>query len=72
MTRKEQDEYALESQQKAGVALKENHFEKEIVPVTIKSRRGDTVISKDEYPKPETTIEGLTKLRPAFIPVIRP
>ena len=39
------------------------------MPVTIKGRKGDTVVEKDEYPKPDTTVQGLGKLRPAFKPV---
>ena len=69
LSREEQDQFACESQRKAGIALKENHFQKEIVPVTIKGRKGDTVVAKDEYPKPDTTVEGLGKLRTAFKPV---
>lgn len=52
---------------KTAHSMKEGHFDKEIVPVTIPVRRGDpTVVSKDEHPKPGSTIEGLAKLRPAF------
>jgi acetyl-CoA C-acetyltransferase len=66
LTRQEQDEFAAASQRKAGEAMKAGRFRDEIVPVTIKGRKGDTVISEDEYPKPETTLEVLAKLRPAF------
>ena len=69
LSRAEQDQFAFDSQRKAGVALKENHFQKEIVSVTVKGRKGDTIVDKDEYPKPETTVEGLGKLRAAFKPV---
>eukprot|EP00095_Tigriopus_kingsejongensis_P008949 snap_masked-scaffold199_size265817-processed-gene-1.25 protein:Tk08949 transcript:snap_masked-scaffold199_size265817-processed-gene-1.25-mRNA-1 annotation:"hypothetical protein LOTGIDRAFT_200818" len=69
ISREEQDEYALASQAKTKVAQDEGHFDKEIVPYTITGRRGDaTVIAKDEFPKPDTTMEGLKKLRPAFKP----
>jgi len=66
LTRQEQDEFAAASQRKAGEAMKAGRFKDEIVPVTVKGRKGDTVISEDEYPKPETTMEILAKLRPAF------
>ena len=66
LTRAEQDEFAVASQRKAGEAMKAGRFRDEIVPVTIKGRKGDTVISEDEYPKPETSMEILGKLRPAF------
>ena len=66
LTRDEQDAFALGSQNKAEAAQKAGKFKDEIVPVTIKSRKGETVVDADEYPKHGTTIESLTKLRPAF------
>ena len=66
ITREQQDELAYNSQRKAGEAQKAGRFTDEITPVTIKGRKGDTVVEKDEYPKPETTMEILAKLRPAF------
>lgn len=66
ITREQQDELAYNSQRKAGEAQKAGRFADEITPVTIKGRKGDTVVEKDEYPKPETTMEILAKLRPAF------
>ncbi|WP_342234859.1 acetyl-CoA C-acetyltransferase [Inquilinus sp. OTU3971] len=66
ITRDEQDRFALASQQKAAAAQREGRFKEEIVPVTVKGRKGDTVIDADEYLKPDTTIEVLAKLRPAF------
>jgi acetyl-CoA C-acetyltransferase len=66
ITRAEQDEFALASQQKAGVAMKNGTFKDEIVPVVIKGKKGDTTIDTDEHPKPETTMESLGKLRAAF------
>jgi len=66
ITRDEQDRFALASQQKAGAAQREGRFKDEIVPVTVKGRKGDVVIDADEYLKPDTTIEVLAKLRPAF------
>ena len=66
ITREQQDEFAAASQQKAEAAQKAGKFTDEIVPVTVKSRRGDTVVDADEYIKPGTTAETLAKLRPAF------
>jgi acetyl-CoA C-acetyltransferase len=66
LTRDEQDAFAAASQQKAEAAQKSGRFDDEIVPVTISSRRGDTVVDKDEYPKHGTTADSLAKLRPAF------
>ncbi|MCE1235848.1 MAG: acetyl-CoA C-acetyltransferase [Hyphomicrobiales bacterium] len=67
ISRQMQDELALGSQTKAEAAQKAGRFVEEIVPVTIKSRKGDVVIDTDEYPKHGTTIEALAKLRPAFV-----
>jgi acetyl-CoA C-acetyltransferase len=66
ITREQQDSFAAASQSKAGKAMAAGRFKDEIVPVTIKSRRGDTVVDTDEYPKPDTTVEKLAALRPAF------
>jgi acetyl-CoA C-acetyltransferase len=66
ITRDEQDEFAFHSQRKAGEAMKAGRFSDEITPVTVKGRKGDVVVSDDEYPKPETTREVLAKLRAAF------
>ena len=66
ITRQMQDEFAVASQNKAEAAIKAGKFKDEIVPVTIKGRKGDTVVDADEFPKAGVTIEGLTKLRPAF------
>jgi acetyl-CoA C-acetyltransferase len=66
LTRAEQDEFAFHSQRKAGEAQKAGRFNDEITPVTIKTRKGDVVVSADEYPRPDTTVEVLAKLRPAF------
>ncbi|MCX7373546.1 MAG: acetyl-CoA C-acetyltransferase [Alphaproteobacteria bacterium] len=66
ITRQEQDEFAAGSQRKAGEAMAAGRFKDEIAPVTVKGRKGDTVISDDEYPKPDTTADVLAKLRPAF------
>jgi acetyl-CoA C-acetyltransferase len=66
LTRAEQDEFAFNSQRKAGEAQKAGRFADEIAPVTVKTRKGDVVVSADEYPRPDTTVEVLAKLRPAF------
>ena len=66
LTRATQDEFALHSQQKAQAAQEAGRFNDEIVPVTVKSRRGETVVDTDEHPKHDSTLEGLAKLRPAF------
>jgi acetyl-CoA C-acetyltransferase len=66
--REEQDRFALASQQKAAAAQRSGRFKDEIAPVTVKTRKGETVVDTDEYLKPETTLEGLAKLRPAFDP----
>ncbi|RDV03840.1 acetyl-CoA C-acetyltransferase [Undibacter mobilis] len=66
ITRQQQDEFAVASQNKAEAAMKAGKFKDEIVPVTIKSRKGDIVVDTDEYPKAGVTLEGIAKLRPAF------
>jgi len=66
ITRQQQDEFAVASQNKAEAAQKAGKFKDEIAPVTIKSRKGDIVVDADEYPKHGTTMEGIAKLRPAF------
>lgn len=65
-TREELDEFAALSQQKAVAAQEAGAFEKEIVPVEIKTRKDTILVSKDEGPRPGTTAEGIAKLRPAF------
>jgi acetyl-CoA C-acetyltransferase len=66
ITRQQQDEFAVKSQNKAEAAMKSGRFKDEIVPVTIKSRKGDIVVDADEYPKAGVTIDSIAKLRPAF------
>ncbi len=66
LTREEQDEFAYNSQQKCGKAMEAGVFKDEIVPVTIKQRKGETVVDTDEHPKPGTTLEKMAKLRTAF------
>jgi acetyl-CoA C-acetyltransferase len=64
--RAEQDELAVRSHQRAVAAQRSGVFGEEIVPVTIRSRKGDTVVDTDEHPRPDTTVEGLAKLRPVL------
>ena len=66
ITREQQDEFAVGSQHKASAAQKAGKFKDEIVPVTVKGRKGDTVVSDDEYIRHDASIEGMAKLRPAF------
>ncbi len=64
ITREELDEFAVKSQQKAEAAQANGAFDKEIVPVTIKTKKAEIVFAKDEGPRAGTTMEGLAKLRP--------
>jgi acetyl-CoA C-acetyltransferase len=66
ITRDEQDQFAVASQNKAEAARKEGRFKDEIAPVTIKTRKGDVVVADDEYIRDGATLESLAKLRPAF------
>ena len=66
LTREEQDAFAVSSQNKAEAAQKAGKFKDEIVPVTIKTRKGDIVVDTDEHPKHGTTMESVGKLRAAF------
>jgi len=66
ITREQQDEFAVASQRKAGEAMAAGDFTDEIVPVTIKNRKAEIVIDTDEHPKPDTQLEVLAGLRPAF------
>ena len=66
ITRQEQDAFAVASQNKAEAAQKSGRFKDEITPVTVKTRKGDIVVDADEYPKHGTTLEAISKLRPAF------
>lgn len=66
LTRDEQDAFAVNSQNKAEAAQKAGKFKDEIVAHTIKGRKGDTVVEEDEYIKHGVTVEGISKLRPAF------
>ncbi len=66
ITREEQDALAVESHRRAGVAISECRFKSQIVPIVKKTRKGDVVFDTDEHCKPETTMESLGKLKPAF------
>src|ERR1700758_2832048 len=69
ITRQHQDEFALRSQQNADAAYKAGHLQEEIVPVPLKDRKGELsgeMFSKDDHRRPQTTMEGLAKLKPAF------
>ncbi len=66
ITRQQQDEFAVASQNKAEAAQKAGRFKDEIVPVTVKTRKGDVVVSEDEYIRHGATLDSVTKLRPAF------
>ena len=66
ITRQQQDEFAVASQNKAEAAMAAGRFKDEITPVTIKSRKGDIVVDTDEFPKKGVTLESIAKLRPAF------
>jgi len=66
ITREQQDQFALASQQKASAAQKAGRFKDEIAPVTIKTRKGEVVVADDEYIRHDANIETMAKLRPAF------
>ncbi len=67
VSREDQDAFAVESQRRAARAIEEGRFADEIVPVEVPQRRGaPVVVDRDEHPRPDVTLEGLAKLRPAF------
>lgn len=66
ITREEQDAFALESQRRAGVAIAEGRFKSQIVPIVQQTRKGEVVFDTDEHGKPNTTLEALAKMKPAF------
>jgi acetyl-CoA acyltransferase len=66
ISREKQDRFALSSHEKSVAAMDEKRFREEVVPVTVKRRKGDTEVEADEGPKRDTTLEKLAKLRPAF------
>ncbi|AXI10209.1 acetyl-CoA C-acyltransferase [Oceanobacillus zhaokaii] len=68
ISREEQDEFSLRSQQRMAKAIEEGRFDAQIVPITVPVRKGEPIVFKtDEHPRPNTTIEGLSKLKPAFL-----
>ncbi len=68
ISREEQDQFSLSSQMKMAQAIEEKRFEEQIVPIKVSKGRGqETVFEVDEHPRPQTTMEGLTKLAPAFL-----
>src|SRR6201999_4110805 len=66
ITREDQDNFAVGSQNKAEAAQKAGRFTDEIVPVTVPGRKGDVIVDADEYPRHGATLDAMTKLRPAF------
>ena len=66
ISREEQDALAVESHRRAAHAIAEGRFKSQIVPVTLKTRKGEVLFDTDEHVKPDTTLEGLAKMRPAF------
>jgi acetyl-CoA C-acetyltransferase len=66
ISREEQDAFAVESQKRAAAAQAAGYFKSQIVPITLKSRKGDVVFDTDEHLKPATTMESLAKMKPAF------
>lgn len=66
ITRAEQEEFALSSQQKTGAAMAAGRFEVETLPITVKGRKGDVTITADEFPRPDVSLEQMQALRPAF------
>ena len=66
LTREDQDALAVESHRRAAHAIKEGRFKSQIVPITIKSRKGDVVFDTDEHCKPDTTMETLGKMKAVF------
>ncbi|QPA32589.1 thiolase family protein [Thermaerobacillus caldiproteolyticus] len=68
ISREEQDEFAFRSQQRMAAAMEEGRFNEQIVPITIPVRKGEPIVFKtDEHPRPQTTMEALSKLQPAFL-----
>ena len=66
VSRADQDAFAAESQRRAAAAIESGTFKDEIAPVEVPSRKGPTLVERDEHPRPETTVEKLAALRPAF------
>jgi acetyl-CoA C-acetyltransferase len=68
VTRREQDAFALESQLRTAKAIRDGHFEAEIVPVPVKTKKGVVEFAVDEHPRPDASRDGLARLKPAFKP----
>jgi len=66
ITRQDQDEFAARSQNRAEAAMKADRFQDEIVPVSIKTRKGEQVVNKDEHPREGVTVDSLAGMKPAF------
>jgi acetyl-CoA C-acetyltransferase len=66
VSRERQDEYAYSSQQRYATALKAGFFEEELIPIAVANPKGATTVAADEQPRPDTTIEGLARLKPVF------
>src|SRR2546427_473802 len=66
VSRERQDEYAYASQQRYATALKAGSFKEELIPIAVANPKGTTTVAGDEQPRPETTIEGLARLKPVF------
>lgn len=66
ITREEQDQFSVDSQNKAVAAIAAGHFKSQIVPVELKTRKGTVLFDTDEYPKADSSMEGMAKLKPAF------
>jgi len=68
VSRADQDAFSLESQRRAATAVSSGVFDTEIVPVKIPGKKGETIVARDEGPRPDSSLEGLAKLKPAFAP----
>lgn len=66
ISRKDQDDFAVESQKRATAAIRSSYFKDEIIPIEVKNRKKAILFCEDEHPRPDTTIEKLSALRPAF------
>lgn len=66
VSREDQDAFAIESQRRASLAIEEGKFKEEIAPFEVKTKKGSTVVDTDEHPRPDTTLEKLATLKPAF------
>ncbi|XP_053974851.1 acetyl-CoA acetyltransferase, cytosolic [Hylaeus volcanicus] len=67
ISREEQDEFAAKSQQKVEAAINQGYFKKEIIPITVPTKKDTIIVDKDEFPKFGTTVQNLQKLRPIFL-----